>query len=185
MDDKKIIELYYARSEAALKYTAEKYQKYLLGISYGILGSVQDSEECLNDALHAAWNSIPPKNPENLGAYLARIVRNVSLNLYEAKNTKKRRHEGDLIYEEAAEFIPSPESAFSLTEEIALKDSVNSFLASLSPVNRNVFLRRYWYFSPISEIAADYGLSVRNVKVILHRTRKKFKKHLEKEGITI
>ena len=185
MDDKKIVELYFDRSEAAIKYTEEKYGKYLRCISYGILGSHEDTEECLNDTLHAAWSSIPPKSPENLGTYLGRIIRNLSLNRYAAKNTQKRRNETDVIFEEAAEFVPDPASGFSLADELVLKEAVNSFLSTLPEVTRNVFMRRYWYFSPISEIAIDYGMTTANVKITLHRTRKKFKKHLEKEGIII
>ena len=185
MDDKKIIKLYFDRSEEAIRHTEEKYGNYLRSIAFGILGSNEDCEECLNDTLHAAWRTIPPKNPENLRTYLGRIIRNFSLNLYSTKKTKKRRHDGDLIYEESQEFIPDPTSAFSLADELALKDTVNSFLSSLPEVTRNVFLRRYWYFSPISEIAVDYGMTTANVKITLLRTRNKFKKHLEKEGIKI
>ena len=68
---------------------------------------------------------------------------------------------------------------------MAMKDAINRFLASIPRRTRIVFLRRYWYLSSIADIAEDLGLSESNVKVLLMRTRKKFKEHLEKEGISI
>ena len=90
-----------------------------------------------------------------------------------------------MILDELEECIPDPATATPLAEEIALRDAINAFLASLPQKNRMVFLRRYWYLSPIKEIAADYGMTESNVKVMLHRTRQSFKAYLEKEGIEI
>ena len=185
MDDLRIVELFFERSEIALAVTEKKYNKYLFTIAYGILSSKEDAEECVNDTLRAAWDSIPPTRPGSLKNYLGRLVRNISLNLYTKNNAAKRRGEGALIYDEVSEFTPDPLSQFSIADEIVLRDAVNSFLASLPTVSRVVFLRRYWYFSSVADIALDYGLSASNVKVMLHRTRKKFKKHLEKEGIKV
>lgn len=50
---------------------------------------------------------------------------------------------------------------------------------------RQIFVRRYWYLSSISEIAKDFAISEGNIKIILFRTRNKLKKVLEKEGIIL
>lgn len=62
---------------------------------------------------------------------------------------------------------------------------LNKFLAALSKRDRKVFVRRYWYFSPVDEIAREYGLSLSNTKMILSRTRAKLKAALEQEGIIL
>ena len=50
---------------------------------------------------------------------------------------------------------------------------------------RMIFVRRYWYFYTISEIAAEYGFGESKVKMVLSRTRKKLKVYLEKEGVEL
>ena len=50
MDDDAIIELFFARSEQALQELDGKYGKVCHSLSYNILHSRQDAEECVNDA---------------------------------------------------------------------------------------------------------------------------------------
>ncbi|WP_049962609.1 helix-turn-helix domain-containing protein [Ruminococcus sp. HUN007] len=59
-----------------------------------------------------------------------------------------------------------------------LKD-LNEFLSTLNSRDRSVFIRRYYYFEDISVIAENYGIKEGNVRTVLMRTRKKFRKHLE------
>lgn len=63
MEDWKIIELYWARKEEALRETEIKYEKFCFGIAWNILYNREDSEECVNDTWLAAWNAIPPERP--------------------------------------------------------------------------------------------------------------------------
>lgn len=90
MDDKEIIALYLNRDEKALEYTAEKYDSYCYAIALRILGSEEDAKECVNDALLAVWETIPPNQPEKLSLYLGRITKNISVNKLRAINAKKR-----------------------------------------------------------------------------------------------
>ncbi|MDE7423248.1 MAG: RNA polymerase subunit sigma, partial [Lachnospiraceae bacterium] len=76
MEDNKIIQLYFNRSEQAIVETERKYKSMLFSISYRILKNKMDVEECLNDAYLTAWKTIPPQNPNPLTTYLIRIVRN-------------------------------------------------------------------------------------------------------------
>ena len=59
-----------------------------------------------------------------------------------------------------------------------LKD-LNEFLSTLNSRDRSVFIRRYYYFEDISVIAENYGIKEGNVRTVLMRTRKKFRKYLE------
>ena len=57
------------------------------------------------------------------------------------------------------------------------------FLAGLGGENRRFFLRRYWYAESVKEVAQNCGVSESKVKMSLHRTRKKLREFLQKEGL--
>lgn len=186
MDDKQIVDLYWERSEAAISETSKKYGKYCRYIAFSILHNDQDSEECVNDTYLKVWNSIPPHRPSVLKTFLGKITRNLSLDRYDLFNAQKRNGgQMLLILDEIQECIPSLNRTENIVEENALTDILNHFLSSLPREQRKVFMRRYWYLSPIKEIAADYGLSESKVKMSLLRSRNKLKKMLEKEGVSI
>ena len=63
MEDKKIIELFFGRDEAAIAESGKKYGKYLRYIAFSVLGDEFDCEEVENDTYLRAWNSIPPERP--------------------------------------------------------------------------------------------------------------------------
>ena len=180
MEDRQIIELYFDRNEQAIAETQKKYGAYCHTVAIGILTSREDAEECVNDTYLHAWNAIPPQRPQFLSAFLAKITRNLALNRYAYKHADKRNIHLTEIYDEATE--PFADSA-DMLDEMILREAINTFLASLSAETRILFMRRYWYMSPVKQIAHDYGLPEGTVKSILSRTRKKFKDYLEKEGI--
>ena len=186
MDDKQIVDLYWERSESAISETEKKYGKYCHYIAYNILNSDPDAEECVNDTYLRAWEAMPPHRPTLLKSFIGRITRNLALDRYDRERALKRRGNTELIFEEIGECLPAVgEEGREMSDEIALRDAINGFLESLPEETRIIFMRRYWYLSPVSHIAGDLGLSVSNVKVILMRTRKKFKAYLEKENISI
>ena len=90
MDDEGIIRLYWDRDETAITETSKKYGKYCFSIAYSILNDHEDSEECVNDTYTKVWNSIPPKKPSILSAFIGRIVRNLALDRYKRKTAQKR-----------------------------------------------------------------------------------------------
>ncbi|MBR3998972.1 MAG: sigma-70 family RNA polymerase sigma factor, partial [Clostridia bacterium] len=89
-----------------------------------------------------------------------------------------------VIIDEAEEFIPDLAGG-DVSDEIHLRDVINSFVASLTQEVRVVFVRRYWYMSSVKDIAKDYGMTESKVKITLMRTRNRFKEYLEGEGISI
>ena len=181
MEDKKIIKLYFERSETAIKETQIKYGKYCYSIAYNILYSQSDAEECVNDTYYNLWNSIPPENPTYFKSFIGRITRNLALNRFDYNNAKKRSPNYEEVIEELNECSLGKE--FAIDEEFIFKDMIDKFLSSLSKNHRIVFLQRYWYFSPIKEIALNVGIKESNVKVILFRVREQFKNYLKKEGV--
>lgn len=183
MRDEEIIGLYFERSEKALAETAEKYGGYCRTVAENILRDPQDAEECFNSALLGAWNSIPPNSPLNLKIYLAKITRNIALNRLRAQTAGKRGGgESFAVLDELSELIPSGESIEDGFAAKELGESINRFAKKLPMRERDIFIRRYFFLESAEVIGERYALSGNNVAVILHRIRKKLKKHLEKEG---
>lgn len=186
MEDKDIIELYFARDQKAIDETATRYKAYCLTVAQNVLGNREDAEECVNDTYMGAWNSIPPNRPSNLRAYLGKITRNTALKKWRSRNTAKRGGELALAYEELAECLPTGEDSPAQTlEATELAKHVNSFVAALEDIERRLFVGRYWYFYSVADLAKNLGLSQSNAKVTLHRTREKLRTVLEKEGYCI
>ena len=184
MEDVRIVELFWERSETAIEETQRKYGRYCYHIAYNILFSNEDSEECVNDTYLRAWNAMPPHRPERLSAFLGKIVRNLALDRYDKRTAEKRSAGVELALDELEECIADTDEVWNEDEQ-RLRTAINGFLAALPRRDRMIFIRRYWYVSPISQIATEFGAEEGNIKVILHRVRKKFREHLIKEGIEI
>lgn len=185
MDDERIVELFWQRSETAIAETQSKYGKYCHYIAYNILSDNSDAEECVNDTYLKAWEAIPPHKPTKLSTFLGKITRHLALNRREVQTAAKRGAGAvPIALDELAECIADTEAG-DPTDEIALRGALNRFLRALPEETVIVFLQRYWYFASVKEIAANRGMSESNVKVILHRARGKLKTFLEKEGIII
>ena len=183
MEDKKIVSLYWERSENAIRETERKYGKYCYSVAYNILHSKEDSDECVNDTWNGAWNAIPPEKPVTLRGFLARITRNIAIDRYRYDKAKKRAPEVDSAIDEYWECIPGDEA--TIEDEVILKEAINGFLAGLDTRSRIIFMRRYWYSMSVKDIAKSMHLSQGHISTVLHRTRIRFKDHLTKEGVFI
>ena len=183
MEDAKIIELYFRRSEEAIVQTDKKYGKYCYTIAYNILGNVLDSQECVNDTYLKVWETIPPARPSKLSVFIGKLTRNLSINRLRRANALKRSADADIAYEELDGMIS--DNAMDIHDKVILKNAVNSFISGLSKRDRIIFIQRYWYMCPSVDIAKELGLSDSFVRVKLFRLRDDFKKHLEKEGVTV
>ena len=186
MEDTRIVNLYWARSENAIAETSAKYGSYCYSIAYNILANAEDADESVNDTYLDAWNSMPPHRPSVLKTFLGKLTRNISLNKYKQLTAEKRSNgQMPLIIDELHECIPATESPESIIDDMVLVDVFNRFLASLTVEQRKIFMRRYWYLSPVKEIATDYGMGESKVKMSLLRSRNELKCLLEKEGISL
>ncbi len=185
MEDREIVELYWARSETAIAETNAKYGRYCHYIAYQIVNSDADAEEIVNDTYLKAWQSIPPKRPTSLKSYVGMICRRLAYNVWTAGHAQKRTGELPGVLSELAECIPDGDSGTDLGESLALRDALNTFVRTLAPRTQQVFVQRYWYAMPITEIAAACDMRENNVRVLLFQTRKKLKYFLEKEGFPL
>lgn len=184
MDDEKIISLYWNRNENAITETDKKYGNYCRTISYNILHNIEDSEECVNDTYLNTWNAIPDDWPDILSAYLAKITRNLSINEYNKKRTKKRGSgKIEIILDELENIIPDKNNVEKEIESEFITEKLNEFLWGLKKDHRIVFVRRYFYVESIKDISKKMTMSESKIKSILFRTRKKLKEYFYDEEI--
>ena len=184
MEDAAIVGLYWDRDQRALEESAAKYGPYCRSVAYGILRSREDAEETVNDTWLRAWNSMPPHRPQGLGAFLGRITRGLSLDRWRRRNAGKRGGgEPALALEELAECVSAGGSIQETLEARELGALIDRFLAGLPPVERQVFVRRYWYLEPVEGIGRRFGFSRSKVKSMLGRTRGGLREFLRGEGI--
>ena len=185
MEDEKIIELFFARSETAIRELDSKYGKVCYSISYNILNNNLDAEECVNDAYLGTWNAIPPQKPNPLLAFVCKIVRNISIMRYRANTAMKRNSSYDIAMSEIEQCVVSPENVEKTLEAKALARIIEKYLDTLTEENRVIFMRRYWFSDSYTEIANLTGLSEKNISVRLTRIRKNLRDHLVKEGVLL
>ncbi len=185
-EDSKILELFCARDEKAISETHSKYGRYCYSIAYNIIGVNEDCEECVNDTLVKAWNTIPPQKPRKLSAFLGRITRNLTLNKYFEKTAGKRgAGQTAAVLDELSECVSSGVTTEDISDNNTLRRALNDFLSSLEPEKRIIFMQRYWYMISIKAIADKHSSTESRIKMILLRTRNELKEHLIKEGITL
>ena len=183
-EDWELIELYLARDEAAIAGTEKKYGRLLTALSERITENFSDAQECVNDTYLGAWNSIPPHRPyDYLYAFLARIVRHLSLDRVKYR-TRERR--AAVVIELSAEMeacIPAPDDEPAAWTDERFAEVLDAFLANEKPLARRIFLRRYWFMESVKTVAARFGISESRVKSSLFRSRERLRAHLEKEGL--
>lgn len=183
MEDSKIVQLYWERSEQALCETDRKYGRYCYSIASNILPFREDAEECVNDTWLAAWEAMPPHRPGVLSTFLGKLTRRISIDRWRSLSADKRGGGNvPVALEELGECIPGREDPQRTLEARELAEAVNGFLETLPPVERRVFLMRYFGLSGLEDIRRKFGFSQSKVKSMLHRTRKKLRTYLEEEG---
>lgn len=184
MDDQRIIELCFRRDEQAIRETDGKYGRLCRSIAYNILGNHEDAEECVNDAYMGMWNAIPPARPDSLTAYICRITRNLSLKRLEFLTREKRSRAVLVSLEELEEVLPDERCDPSVGgEEIGRR--IGDFLRGEKESVRDVFIRKYYFFDSVGDIARRYSFTESKVKNMLYRTRNKLRDYLIKEGVEL
>ena len=182
MIDAKIIKLFFNRDEQAIRETEEKYGAYLYQTAYRILRNPEDAGEVVNDTYMAAWEAIPPERPDNMKYYLSRIVRNRSFDLLDYRRAGKRHAVCVELDECILDRKSDPELIMAAKE---MGELLNGFLETLDKKACAVFVARYYYACSIKELSERYGMTQRQVKYLLSKTRNRLKKYLEKGGVTI
>lgn len=179
MEEQKIVDLFFARDERAITETKNKFGFLCMELAGRLLHDRQDAEECVNDAYLGLWNTIPPERPTYFRAFLCKIVRNLSLKRLEYLTAKKRCASYEVSFEELEGVLQKEDDR----SEEKIGELINRFLYKVKPLHRQMFLRKYWFFDSIEDIAQRFNCTQSKVKTILMRTRQRLKKFLEQEGI--
>ena len=185
MDDKRIIELFFARDEKAIEETEKKYGGLCRFIASNILALREDVEECISDILLALWNAIPPDRPADLRAYIGKAVRNRAHEITRGTNAWKRGGRVQIVGEE---FLSLLDDGTDLGTEFEAKRAGEIISRVLDEGNRQdkkLFFMRYWMGMSIEQIRDQTGFGESRIKMSLFRTRKRIAAQLGKEGITV
>lgn len=182
MEDHRIVELYWQRSEEAIAETAAKYAPYLNSIAFGILADALDAEECVNDTYADAWDAMPPHRPSILSTFLGKITRRISIDRWRRNSAEKRGGSQMVLVLDELEDCASSSDVETTLEQQEMARIMGKFLDSLPTTERRLFLRRYWYLDSIAEIAKAFGFSESKTASMLHRIRIRLRKKLESEG---
>ncbi|MBQ4141512.1 MAG: sigma-70 family RNA polymerase sigma factor [Clostridia bacterium] len=185
MKDEKIIDLFFARDEEALRQVEEKYGDLCNYVASNFLCMREDREECVNDALLALWNSIPPEKPESLSAYISSLARNLAISRSRANNAWKRGGNVQVVNDEVLALIPDDRSLADEYESRLAGRVINDFIGELSKSERKVFVLRYWFDASDRQIADQTGFSHSKIRSMLARLRKRLAERLGKEGIIV
>lgn len=186
MEDAEIVRLCWERNERAIPEMQNKYGRYCTSIAMNILGSREDAEECVNDTYLKAWNAIPPHKPRFFASFLGKIVRNLSLNRQKRERAVKRGGgEVTVVLDEVLELVSDGDSLARETDRRALVAAIEAFLGALPAEKRAVFVRRYWYFDRVSDIATRFGVTENQVSVTLSRLRVKLRNYLLEGGFEL
>ncbi len=186
MQDDQIVSLYWQRDESAIQQTEQKYGCYLSNIAYHILFDLEDSKECVNDTYWKAWDSMPPRRPAILSAYLGRITRQLSIDRFRTRSRKKRHgSEYAISLSELEDCVSGGDTTMQQSDLRLLAEAINAYLYTLPAQTRSIFVGRYYYLDPLKEIAAYSGVRESTLKSMLYRTRQGLKSYLLQEGFDL
>ncbi|MBO4326283.1 MAG: sigma-70 family RNA polymerase sigma factor [Clostridia bacterium] len=182
MEDSIITGLIAERNEAGLQAAREKYGKYVETVVGNVLSDVSDAEECVNDVFLGAWDAVPRALPSNLKFFLAKLAREKAIDRLRSNSAQKRGGKVSFVPEEELDKALSGSVVSDRIESAELTELITNFLRGLEGQERNVFIRRYWYFDAIEDIAQRYGFGKSKVKMMLKRMRDRLAAYLKKEG---
>ena len=186
MDDNYIIELFFKRNEDAIQAAQQRYGAYCTAIAQNILNDPGAVEECVNDMWLQCWQAIPPQRPRSLKSFAGRIVRNLALNVRRADTAWKRGGGQVLVaLEELDEVVSGGDTPEGALDRTALLEALDCFLTGLPEIQRNLFIRRYWYLDSVEQMAKRFAMSKTQVTTTLHRLRVKLRTYLEQEGFQL
>ena len=186
MDDSKIIDLYWARSQQAIIESEKKYGAYCRTVARNILDRAEDAEECVNDTWLRAWNAMPPQRPTVLQAFFGKLTRNLSLDRWRRDRAQKRGGcQVELALDELEDCLCARDRVDESVDAQTTADLISAFVHSLPRQDRVLFVRRYWYLDDIQTLAKTMSMGQGQVKSRLHRIRQRLKTELEKEGVAV
>ena len=173
MEDVQLVHALQTRQDGAMEQFQTAYTPLLRYIIAPILPDARDREECLSDVLLRVWDSIGTFDPGKaaLTTWLTHLTRSAALN---RRRGNERRREGGTLDETMPDSADGPEQSLLKAEAAR---TLWAAVERLGRRDRELFLRKYYYYQPTAQIAAESGLTVRAVEGKLYRICK----HLQSE----
>lgn len=186
MEDFQIVDMLFHREEYGLQELSASYQSYCEAIAMRILRDHEDVKECVNDTWYQTWTLIPPNRPISLKAFVGKITRGLAIDKLRYKTAAKRPdyHLAD-IEQEAAELASAWNTVEEKLEELELIHLLNQFLEELSADDRDIFIRRYWFFDSLDAIADRHQKTKSSIRGRLYRSRSKLRDFLQKNEVDV
>ncbi|WP_088069882.1 RNA polymerase sigma factor SigJ [Gottfriedia luciferensis] len=152
-------------------YLYSKYKPLLFSIGYSMLGSIEDSEDLVQDTFLAIqkMNCSSKEDPENIKAFLCKIMTNRCLDLLKSSKNKREVYIGPWLPEPVIQGVIDPVKADPM-EKMVFEETISYaflvLLEQLNPTERAVFVLREAFafdFRTISEILNKTELNSRKI----------------------
>lgn len=151
--------------------------KKVLTLAVYLLGDRQEAEDVAQEVLIRLWKRGDEVSPGRIGAWLVRVTRNACIDRLRRRRTLAgQRHEvSHLVEAELTERSPGPE-ALARASQLGIR--IRRALDELSEPHRSVVILREIQDLSYQEIANALEMTVGNVRVTLHRGRRRLREKL-------
>lgn len=158
------------------RYFVQKYKDLVFAVSFRIVKNRQDAEELTQDAFIKAYQQLHTFDKKaKFSTWLYKIAFHLALN----KNRQFKQSTSSYEDVEAFHFTDKSETALGNLKVEQQKEYINIALNSL-PEDESLLLTLYYLAeNNISEISQITSLTEANIKVKLHRARKKLYVNLQ------
>ena len=155
----------------------DRHKKMAFNIAMQIIGNREDAEEITQDAFLKAYQALDSyKGESKFSTWLYRIIYNASISKMRKKKLDQVSIDEDY---NASVNVKSTQSALQALTNEEQKLYINKALNIMSGDEKTIIHLFYLEENSIDEVCKITGLSVANVKVKLHRSRKKLYDILE------
>jgi len=182
-EDKDLVVAFKLGEDGSYQAIHDRYSHRVVGICHRLLGDRHDAEEAAQETFMRVFTALPNFNGRyQLGAWMSRIATNVCLDHLRSQT----RRPSDSVDNETLARLPQtqvndgPEDLMVLSTERA---RVRAVLEGLSPMHRAAIALREFEGMSYNDIAVALGMTEPQVKALLHRARKSFKKSWTSAGV--
>lgn len=181
--DTYLTEMFLSRRDDAISEADKKYHGLLFSVILTILKDDRDAEECLNDVYMKLWWSIPPNKPLSFRAYAVKIARNTAMSIFR-KNTARKRISKDILepFEDVSGVVFTNEGEDEEKSQ-RIREIINSYLNSVDERKMYIFMSRYYFDKPISEITKKLHCSESTINKEIKKIKIELKQKLEEGGV--
>ena len=163
----------------------ELYQRRAVSVSYRLLGSIHDAADVSQDAFLRAYRNLNKlDDPSRFGAWLMRIVVNLSLNLRRSRSRRLSLSTEDLVEDGKAKLASGArtgtnDSPSASAETDEMKETIAQAIDSLPEKQRTALVLFSIEGVPQKEVAHIMNCSVQLVKWNVFQARKALRKKLK------